>query len=72
MLAEYEALPAGATPPQFVQAAVVARSEEDIEILAKAFTGDREGYANTHRQSTAANMAKAGINFAAASDDTGM
>ena len=71
MLAEYEALPVGTSPQVFMDAAVVARDDNDIEVLSRAFTGDREGYANTHRQPTAATMARVAHDFTAAEDDIG-
>ena len=39
VLAEYEALPVGTAPRAFMDAVVVARSEEDIEVLSKAVIG---------------------------------
>ena len=71
VLAEYEALPVGTSPQVFMDAAVVARDDDDIEVLSRAFTGDREGYANTHRQPTAATMARVAHDFAEAEDDIG-
>ena len=43
VLAEYEALPVGTSPRVFMDATVVARDDADIEVLSRAFTGDREG-----------------------------
>ena len=58
VIAEYEALPVGATPHSLIDASLVARNDADIEVMSKAFTGDREGYANTHRQPTAETMTR--------------
>ncbi len=71
VLADYEALSVGGTPQSLMDAALVARNEEDIGVLAKAFTGDREGYANNHRMPTAERMAKAAADFSFAGDDIG-
>ena len=71
VIAEYEALPIGATPHSLIDASLVARNDADIEVMSKAFTGDREGYANTHRQPTAETMARVAQDFSAAEDDAG-
>lgn len=71
ILAEYEALPIGATPQSLIDASLVARNDADIEVLSRAFTGDREGYANTHRQPTAETMTRVAQDFAAAENDAG-
>ena len=70
-LAEYENLPVGATPQSVIDACLVARNEADIDVLSRAFTGDREGYANTHSQPTAETMSRAAQDFSAAQDDVG-
>ena len=64
-------LPIGATPQSLIDASLVARNDADIEVLSRAFTGDREGYANTHRQPTAETMTRVAQDFAAAEDDAG-
>ena len=71
VIAEYEALPVGATPHSLIDASLVARNDADIEVMSKAFTGDREGYANTHRQPTAETMTRVAQDFSAAEDDAG-
>jgi hypothetical protein len=51
-LAEYEEL--DGVPPVLLENAVHATTEEEAQNLAAAFTGDRQGYANTHQHPSAA------------------
>ena len=71
VLAEYEALPPGTTPRSVQEAALFARNEEDATILARGFTGDRQGYANNLHIPNAEAMAAAALHSDQAEADDG-
>ena len=71
VLKQYEALPVGATPQSIQDAALIARNDEDVDVLARAFTGDRQGYANTGQTLDAQEMVAAAQDSHLAVNDDG-
>jgi hypothetical protein len=71
VLREYEDLGVGNVPQSIQDATVIARSDDDLEVLSRAFTGVRQGYANNHQIPDAESLLRAANDWQRASDDIG-
>jgi hypothetical protein len=68
-LRDYDDLPLYTVPKSVQTAALIARNDEDVGVLARAFTGDREGYANNSQILNANEIMAAAQDFREAEDD---